>query len=252
MDLATSPAETSAPPEEFADSKTLTEEKRERLYEQIQQDPGLGYLADVLSAELISAKMLSREKVSLNQLANESTFKLIETVLEQGVNLQEVYVDTVGDAAKYQDKLSQRFPGLAFTVCPKADALYPIVSAASIVAKVTRDHLLRDFQHPESAAIVPRYGSGYPADPDTKAWLDSHCDPVFGFPSLVRFSWSTCTPILEGRAVKVRWECEEEGGGSQQTLCFATSSTQQPLHSQGTGRHSFFRARKLQRIHAGF
>ncbi len=24
------------------------------------------------------------------------------------------------------------------------------------------------------------------ADPDTKAWLDSHCDPVFGFPSLVR------------------------------------------------------------------
>lgn len=47
----------------FADSKTLTEEKRERLFEQIQQDHSLGYLADALSAQFISAKMLSREKV---------------------------------------------------------------------------------------------------------------------------------------------------------------------------------------------
>ena len=45
-------------------------------------------------------------------------------------------MDTVGDAERYKERLSQRFPGIAFTVCPKADAIYPIVSAASIVAKV--------------------------------------------------------------------------------------------------------------------
>ena len=45
-------------------------------------------------------------------------------------------MDTVGDAGRYKERLSQRFPGIAFTVCPKADAIYPIVSAASIVAKV--------------------------------------------------------------------------------------------------------------------
>jgi ribonuclease HII len=48
----------------------------------------------------------------------------------------QIYVDTVGDADRYKERLSQRFPGIAFTVCPKADAIYPIVSAASIVAKV--------------------------------------------------------------------------------------------------------------------
>ena len=42
-------------------------------------------------------------------------------------------------------------------------------------------------------------------DPQTKAWLEKHVDPVFGFPNLVRFSWSTCARILETSAVHVQW-----------------------------------------------
>lgn len=109
----------------------------------------------------------------------------------------------------------QRFPGISFTVCPKADAIYPIVSAASIVAKVTRDRALRQ----EAAALAAaeaagrsgggtssgacsrdeegtaeglpvQLGSGYPADPMTKAWLEREVDSVFGWPALVRFRWA--------------------------------------------------------------
>lgn len=50
----------------------------------------------------------------------------------------QVYLDTVGDAEKYRAKLSQRFPSIKFVVSKKADSLYPVVSGASIVAKVMR------------------------------------------------------------------------------------------------------------------
>ena len=47
-----------------------------------------------------------------------------------------MFVDTVGDAEKYEAQLSQKFPGITFKVAKKADSLFPIVSAASIAAKV--------------------------------------------------------------------------------------------------------------------
>ena len=45
-------------------------------------------------------------------------------------------MDTVGDPEKYRIKLSERFPAVKFVVAKKADSLYPVVSGASIVAKV--------------------------------------------------------------------------------------------------------------------
>jgi ribonuclease H2 subunit A len=48
----------------------------------------------------------------------------------------QVYVDTVGDVEKYKIKLSEKFPVIRFVVEKKADNLFPVVSGASIVAKV--------------------------------------------------------------------------------------------------------------------
>lgn len=49
-------------------------------------------------------------------------------------------MDTVGDPEKYRIKLSERFPSIKFVVAKKADSLYPVVSGASIVAKVAISH----------------------------------------------------------------------------------------------------------------
>ena len=92
------------------------------------------------------------------------------------------------------------------TVKAKADSLFPVVSAASIFAKVTRDKAVKNWQFVENLQDLDSdYGSGYPSDPKTKAWLRKHVDPVFGFPQFVRFSWSTAQAILEKEAEDVIW-----------------------------------------------
>lgn len=45
----------------YADSKTLTEDKRQNLFAVIEQDPQISFLFDVLSAADISMSMLSRQ-----------------------------------------------------------------------------------------------------------------------------------------------------------------------------------------------
>jgi ribonuclease H2 subunit A len=86
----------------LADSKTLTEEKRETLFAKLAEEPSVGVASDVLTAALISSKMLARETVSLNVLAAESTFRVIDSVLSLGVNITDIFVDTVGDADRYK------------------------------------------------------------------------------------------------------------------------------------------------------
>ena len=48
----------------------------------------------------------------------------------------QAFIDTLGDPGRHKARLSERFPGIKFVVEKKADSKFPIVSAASIVAKV--------------------------------------------------------------------------------------------------------------------
>lgn len=241
----------------FADSKTLKEEKREELFESLKADASLGWAVDIIDPRDLSAKMLQRIKVNLNTISHDAAMGLVNTVLSKGVLLSEVYVDTVGDADKYRIKLEEKFPGIKFVVSKKADSLYPIVSGASIVAKVTRDNALRGWVLDETAEGISRnFGSGYPGDPETKAWLEENKHPVFGFPTLVRFSWATCNSYT-AKGVTVIWEPDEEedkasnGGDNKKQLTLNFPSVKrksEELESSGKGRFKFFSARKLQQV----
>ncbi|XP_064630228.1 ribonuclease H2 subunit A-like [Lineus longissimus] len=199
----------------FADSKTLSEEQRENLFSKIGESADwTGWLVEILSPFYISTSMLRRFKYNLNELSHDCAIGMINKVIDAGVQLTEVYVDTVGDPGKYQAKLQQLFPQVKCTVAKKADALYPIVSAASICAKVARDRAVKAWVFTEGAAIKVNengFGSGYPADPNTKQFLVENLDQVFGFPHFVRFSWSTADKLLQDKAVPVHWDDDEEG-----------------------------------------
>ncbi|XP_028805202.1 ribonuclease H2 subunit A [Neltuma alba] len=243
----------------FADSKTLKEEKREELFDNLKGNESIGWAVDVLDPRELSAKMLKRNKINLNEISHQSAMGLIDRVLKMGVLLTEVYIDTVGDPGKYEIMLSKNFPSIKFVVAKKADSLYPVVSGASIVAKVTRDRALREWVLDETAENMHRnFGSGYPGDPQTKSWLEHHKHSVFGFPTLVRFSWGTCTTYFKD-IVEVSWESdkmEEEGeGGSNsgkrqlklRNVGFTTTKRKsEEIESSGKGRSRFFQTRKLE------
>ncbi|GAA0168077.1 endoribonuclease [Lithospermum erythrorhizon] len=245
---------------EFADSKTLKEEKREELFENLKADGSIGWAVDVIDPRELSAKMLKKNKINLNEISHNSAMGLVNQVMNMGVLLSEVYVDTVGDPEKYRIKLSERFPSIKFVVAKKADSVYPVVSGASIVAKVTRDRALRDWVLDETADNMQRnFGSGYPGDPVTKAWMENHKHEVFGFPSVVRFSWGTCKSYSKGM-VDVLWEADaneedESTGGSRKRqikltdVGFTTMKKRsEDIESCGKERSKFFQARKLQLV----
>jgi ribonuclease H2 subunit A len=189
---------------DFADSKVLTSQQRDALFEELEEDDQICCIVDEISATKISQSMLAPDKVSLNVLAVDSTIALIQKALDSGIELEHVYVDTLGKPDAHKARLSRAFPGVKFTVCAKADAIYPIVSAASIAAKVRRDRLVEKISGGEGR------GSGYPSDPNTKAWLAKSMDGMFGWDAGVRFSWSTAEKLLEDKGVKVTWECDDE------------------------------------------
>ncbi|GAA5973134.1 hypothetical protein JCM11641_006285 [Rhodosporidiobolus odoratus] len=201
----------------FADSKTLTDPIREELFKVIiEHQEHVKYSVTVMSPADISAGMLRKQPYNLNAQSHDTTINLIREVVEKGYNLKECYVDTVGPAADYQAKLSALFPTISFTVTSKADALFPIVSAASIVAKITRDRILEDWTFAESGveeggeaeADKRLFGSGYPSDPKTVAWLQDNFHPIFGFPNVARFSWAPVKNALQKKGPAFKWDDE--------------------------------------------
>jgi ribonuclease HII len=75
-----------------------------------------------------------------------------------------------------------------------ADDLLAVVAAASIVAKVRRDRVLRALAEEHGPL-----GSGYPSDPATRRFIDDFIADGDPLPPFVRASWRTVADRLEAR-----------------------------------------------------
>jgi ribonuclease H2 subunit A len=185
-------------PPSVNDSKQLTADQRESILDEMKALP-IGFGVKCLSAVEISAKMLARAPTNLNQMSHDAARMLVQAALDEGLSIRRMYVDTVGPEERYQEKLEFFFPSIRITVSKKADSKFKSVGAASINAKVLRDRMVREFAFEENWTTEPsrEFGSGYPGDPTTVKWLDGVFDPVFGFPSIVRFSWSSIDQLFK-------------------------------------------------------
>ncbi|KAI9670153.1 MAG: hypothetical protein M1817_004490 [Caeruleum heppii] len=225
----------------FDDSKVLTPQVRSRLMQNLCTPSTdlfgqCGWATTVMSARDISAGMLKAAGTfNLNAQAMDVTIDLIKDVFAKGINVREIYIDTIGSPQTYQNKLSRIFPTTSITVAKKADSLYPCVSAASVCAKVTRDAALevcyetyrrRGSRTTEIEAPQKGWGSGYPSDARCSSWLRRNMDPVFGWGNECRFSWGTAKDLLEARdgAAKIDWPDEDDDDSMRVTDFFSATT----------------------------
>ena len=216
----------------FDDSKVLNPAVRSDLMSKIctagsDLHSNCGWATRTMSARDISSGQLKPTGTyNLNAQAHDATIQLIREVLASGVNVREIYVDTVGPPASYQAKLARLFPAQEVTVAKKADSLYPCVSAASVCAKVTRDAALdvlyTSYTGADDNGLVA-WGSGYPSDARCASWLKGNMHPLFGWGNECRFSWGTAKEMLEakGAPCRVDWpEGDDEADGMKLTGFF--------------------------------
>lgn len=173
------------------DSKMLSPSARARIY------PLIKKVADkVVSVKIPPEevdKYVSRRKkfVRLNLLEAEAAAKVIE---ELGAEL--VYVDASDtDPIRFKGNILAKLERKVEVISEHgADKSYPVVSAASIVAKVERDA--------EISLLRKEYGdfgSGYPSDPITIAFLRDWLARYGEIPSFARRSWKTWRRLVDGR-----------------------------------------------------
>ncbi len=164
------------------DSKQLSPQSREKLYKQILSLVE-GYHVAKIPPKTID-KSVSRNL--LNKLEADYMAKVIKKL-----EADSSYVDSC-------DVNPKRF-GLYISNIAKtgkivsshhADRKYPVVSAASIIAKVNRDRAIEKLRKSHDL------GSGYPSDPKTMRFIKEWISQNGNVPVFVRKSWKPVKILL--------------------------------------------------------
>lgn len=167
------------------DSKKLTPAKREALAPRIREACARVEVR-VLHADELNARM---PKANLNEIEVEAFAELLRLLQPREAVLDacDVKADRFGlnVGARLQHPCVVRAEH-------EADARHPVVAAASIVAKVERDRLMR-----ELCAEYGECGSGYSHDAHTVAWLKGYVEAHGCLPAIARREWETSRRLVK-------------------------------------------------------
>lgn len=158
------------------DSKKLSAKARESLYKQIIK------LVDDYAISKATPKQIDYAVAghNLNNLEAQHMAKVIKK-LQPSVS----YVDSCDvNAARFGKEIARLSKTGKIKSHHHADAKFVVVSAASIIAKVTRDRAISKLakNHP--------VGSGYPSDPKTVQFVKNWFSKNHTMPDYVRKSWA--------------------------------------------------------------
>jgi ribonuclease HII len=165
------------------DSKRLTPKRRERLFDEI-----LSRVDDHAIIELWPEDIDSRDG-TLNEFEVENFVRALNSLK---VKPDVVYIDAADvKEGRFGEDIRKGLNFEAEIIAEhKADDKFIPVSAASILAKVTRDRGIEKLKE-EYGEI----GSGYPSDPRTRTFLENYFREHGDFPPIVRRSWKTLRKI---------------------------------------------------------
>lgn len=169
------------------DSKQVTPEKRELLAVEIRK------IAKEHACLAVSARDIDdmRKYANLNEIEAMEAAELITGLKAKP---ERIYIDAPDtDESNFAKRIRKYlFSDVKLITEHYADSKYPACSAASILAKVERDRLVRGIEKEHDIRI----GSGYPHDPLTikflKDWMRTHNS----YPEFVRASWETASTIV--------------------------------------------------------
>lgn len=177
------------------DSKKIIPNRRKFLAEKIKQI-ALNYEILIIKAKDIDDM---RKVMTLNEIEVNAFTKVIKKLKPELC-----YVDSadVNENRFKQDILSQLTFKTEIISKHKADDLYPVVGAASIIAKTRRDEEVNIIEEELQEKLNIPLGSGYPADPITQKFLKTWLVKYKKLPPYIRKSWKTSQNLLKNSYIK--------------------------------------------------
>lgn len=173
------------------DSKLLSPIQRKKIAEALK--PKFTHFIVTSSAKQID------DSSNLNYLEAIKTAQIINYLTENETETTKAIVDcpsvNIQAWSKDVQELLENPDKIILSCEHKADANHPIVGAASILAKEQREDEIKKIK--EKFQI--EFGSGYPADPRTKTFLEKNFDKEEYIP-IIRFSWNTVKKLFKAKA----------------------------------------------------